>query len=152
MRQWSTHLRTDERLLMLRVVTVSLVAALCAGCSTIPARCGFADFGIGSSHMTSSIHVPFVLAELRGRFFPIFTDASSAWLDPADYRFQVNGPNGYSLLVPVAPDGTFHVRGLRPGRYCFHTASQYYQGYDGVIVIDSEAADATMVVKVDIGA
>ena len=129
-----------------------LVAALGSGCSTIPARCGPADFGIGAAHMTSTIHEPFVIAELRGRFFPIFTDASFPWIDPADYRFQVNGPNGYSLLVPVAPDGTFHVRGLRPGRYCFHTSSQYFQGYDGVIVIDSEATGATMVVNVDIGA
>ena len=43
-------------------------------------------FGIGSSHMTTSIHEPFVIAELRGRFFPIFTDASFPWVADIDSR------------------------------------------------------------------
>lgn len=102
--------------------------------------------------MTNTIEAPFVLRELRGRFV-LDGDASPAeWVDHSMLRFQVNGPRGVSIHVPVSPDGTFHLPGLRPGRYCFRTSSEYLQGYEGVIVIDPRASDVVMTIKVALGA
>lgn len=119
-----------------------------------PARCSNRDFSIGASHMTNTIREPFAARELRGRFVPDFTDDTTLeWIaDDHEFRFQINGPDGFSLQVPVARDGSFRVEGLRPGRYCFRTSSSLFQGHAGVIVIDPDAEDAPIEIGVMLGA
>lgn len=139
---------------MRQLAALACAAALLAGCRSTPARCGFADFPIGSSHMSNSIATPFVIRELRGRIIPRDAppDLSDWSWEGAAVRFQINGPNGFSLEVPVAHDGTFHVPNLRPGRYCFKTTSTHFQGYEGVIVIHPRAVAETMTIELAIGA
>jgi hypothetical protein len=105
--------------------------------------------------MTNVLPGTFVVRELRGRFVPDFVEG-----DPGDWihaenalRFQLNGPGGVTIFVPVASDGTFHVPNLRAGRYCFHTSSESIQGYEGVIVIDPRAnAARVLTIEVALGA
>jgi len=126
------------------ILTLIALTLLLASCTSTPARCQSGDFSIGSSHMTNILPGTFVVRELRGRFIPQFLDGEPGdWIHPENtIRFQLNGSNGVKIMVPVAPDGTFHVPNLRAGRYCFHTASEGLQGYEGVIVIDPRADDA----------
>lgn len=102
--------------------------------------------------MTNTIATPFVVRELRGRFVPSFTDDVRDWLHPqATIAFQLNGPNGRRIHVPVASDGRFQVAHLPAGRYCFHTSSDAFQGYDGVIIIDPRATEDFVTISVDLG-
>lgn len=62
--------------------------------------------------MTNPIEKPFVVAKLRGHFVPAYSDVTEAfpWIPAGDrFRLQMNGPNGFSIVVPVAPDGSFEV-------------------------------------------
>jgi hypothetical protein len=120
------------------VVSLTIVSS----CTTVqPARCAYADFSVGSSHMTNVLPGPFVVRELKGRFVPAFADEELGdWIsDENTIRLQVNGPGGMTLRVPVRPDGSFYVSDLPEGRYCFHSASEGLQGYEGTIVISSHA-------------
>lgn len=140
----------DRRFRLMLVLLMILVA-----CRTTPATCRYQDFSIGSSHMTNRLPTLFVVRELRGRFVPEFFDGEAGeWISQENtIRFQVNGPNGAVLSVPVAPDGRFHVPNLRPGTYCFHTASEGFQGYEGTIVIDPRApAERVVNIGVALGA
>jgi len=111
--------------------------------------CDRASFSIGHSHMTNPIRAPFIVRELRGRF--VFS-GEQIGVPGELLRFQVNGPGGRVIHVPVAEDGTFFVTNLPPGRYCFRTASEELQGYEGTIVIDPDAGRAEIVIAVAIGA
>ena len=115
------------------LVAVLLVIA----CKTAPAPCAWNDFTITVSHMTNEYKTPFVMRELRGRF-----RLGERPMPAGMMEFQVMGPRGFSMMVPLRPDGTFHVPGVPPGRYCFRTGSDQFQGYEGVIVIDPRADPA----------
>jgi hypothetical protein len=103
--------------------------------------------------MTNTIHTPFVVRALRGRFVPAFGAVDAGpWLSEGEIRFQVNGPNGRVIHIPVASNGTFHVKGVRPGSYCFQSSSELFQGYSGIIVIDPAAKERTIRINVSPGA
>jgi hypothetical protein len=130
------------------------IGVFLAGCgSAIPPRCGHGAFSIGASHMTNSIPTPFVVSELRGKLVPDFLEEQDVdWIPAGGMRFQVNGPDGAAIEVAVAADGSFHVPGIAPGRYCFRTSSQWFQGYEGVIVIDPRGPQKEIVLRVAMGA
>ena len=135
----------------LRSLPTLLLVIPLSRCVTAPARCATTDFSIGSSYMTATVRSPIVVAELKGQF--VLDSAGlprgAHWNDPADrFRFQMNGPNGLSFEVPVDSDGSFYAPGLRPGRYCFQTSSQHFQGYTGVVVIDPRASREPVIVQV----
>lgn len=136
------------RVLLSVVVSLTIVSS----CKTAqPARCAYADFSVGSSHMTNVLPRPFVVRELKGRFVPAFADEELGdWISGENtIRLQVNGPGGMVLRVPVRPDGSFYLPGLPEGRYCFHSASEGLQGYEGIVMISSRApVDALVLVEV----
>jgi len=102
--------------------------------------------------MTNTIARPFVVRELRGRFVPTFSTDTGEWMAAGAVRLQVNGPNGKTMLVPVAADGSFDGPRVAAGRYCFHSAASEFQGYEGVIVVDPSApAEDMVIVRVDLG-
>lgn len=105
--------------------------------------------------MTNVLPLPFVVREFAGRFVPVFTDEEPGdWISEENaIRLQINGPGGRTLRVPVRPDGSFRVTGLPDGRYCFHSASEGFQGYEGIVIISSRApVDAVVRVEVALGA
>lgn len=81
---------------------------------------------------------------------PKFTDATN-WNSGGLLHFQVVGPN-VVIEVPVSADGSFLVPRLRPGRYCFLTASELLQGYTGVIIVDPSARPSLVRIVIDSGA
>jgi len=122
------------------MICVAAIALTACSAGHAPARCSGADFAIGASHMTNTIASPFVVSEFRGRFVPTF-GAPGHWADTTGLiRMQLNGPNGLAREVAVQPDGSFDVPDLPTGTYCFHTSSTYFQGYDGVVIIDRSAS------------
>jgi hypothetical protein len=139
---------------MVRATLILTASLAVAACTTAPPRCAWADFSIGSSHMTEPVGEVFVVRELRGRFLPDFFDGEPGQWIGGDtmIRFQLNGPRNVSIHVPVAPDGTFRVADVRPGRYCFMTSSPGLRGYYGTIIIDPHAPAGTITIKVSIGA
>lgn len=136
---------------MLRFAGALVLATLLASCGTT--TCDRGAFSIGASHMTNPIRAPFVVRELRGRMVPDFTDQHDvAWVSEENFRFQLIGPDGAAILVRVAPDGRFSMPHLAPGRYCFRTSSEWFQGYEGVIIIDPHAPADEIVISVALGA
>lgn len=113
-----------------------------AACTLRPADCGPDAFSIPLSHMTNGIRRPFVVREVRGRF-TIAQDTE--WVAGIGYRFQINGPGGTTHFVRIADDGTFVLEGLAPGRYCFLTSSDGFQGYEGTIIIDPRADESAII-------
>lgn len=135
-----------------RALAVMAICTSVMGCRTTPpARCAYADFAVGSSHMTNVLPLPFVVREFAGRFVPAFTNEELGdWIfEENTIRLQINGPGGTTLRVPVRPDGSFRVTGLPDGRYCFHSASDGLQGYDGIVIISS-SAPVTAVIRVEV--
>jgi hypothetical protein len=100
--------------------------------------------------MTTYVDAPFVVPELRGR---LWIDEEGDWPAGIDYHLQVLGPDGVRQQVPIAVDGTFAMKNLRPGHYCFKTSGSEFQGYEGLITIDRRAPkDAEIEIKVAYGA
>lgn len=135
-----------------RFALIAVVAL--AACAHAPATCDFGSFHIKPSWETVEVAQPFVVRELRGRFVLEHDESGAAWsVGETAYAFELHGADGFTMNVPVAPDGSFAVASLRPGRYCFRTGSSFFSGYSGTIVIDPHApADATIRLDVKLGA
>ena len=136
-----------------RTQTLLLASTLCSwSCISTPAICR--SFAIPASHMTNRISQPFVVRDFVGRVLPAEHEAESEqWpYGTLPFNFEVHGPNGLTVNVSVEADGTFRLPGLRSGKYCFRTSSEYLQGYEGTVIIDRAAdPNATIEFRVALG-
>ena len=100
------------------------------------AQCDLRSFTAPPSHMTNQLSQPFVVRQFRGRFLD-----SEGVFPNEEFVFELHGPDGLSVRLPIASDGSFEAKKLRPGRYCFQTSSPSFQGWSGTVIIDEHAPE-----------
>lgn len=124
---------------------------LFVGCTPTNSACTAVVSGwiLPPAHVTNRVPAAFVVPQLRGRILPPEHDA---WNGPAPVRLEIQRDGLSFGEIAVAPNGTFSSE-LPAGAYWFHLTSQYFQGYEGTIVVTSSAPkDAEVIIRVEYGA
>lgn len=111
------------------------------------AQCDIWSFSAVPQNTLLQLSQPFVVRQFRGRFL----DAEGVFPDD-DFVFELHGPDGLSMRLPIASDGSFEAKKLRPGRYCFQMSSPSFQGWTGIVIIDEHApAENTIELPLKLG-
>lgn len=91
-----------------------------------------------TEHIITHLKHPFVVREVRGTILRAVGDKSPL----AKVLFELRGPGDRQAIqsATTAPDGTFRITGVRPGKYLFKATTSGFQSIVGEVIVSSKAA------------
>lgn len=91
-----------------------------------------------TEHIITHLKHPLVVREVGGTILRAVGDKSPL----ANVLFELRGPGDHQTIqsATTAPDGTFRITSVRPGKYLFKATASGFQSIVGEVIVSPKAA------------
>ncbi len=135
--------RRERELVNLRIFLIA-GALLGASCRHVPPRCKYNDFlPRPYDHIAEAVG-PFEVKSFHGQVTS--KDIVDPWPAQLDGQFEIHGPDGFVVTVPVRQGGVFEYN-LRPGAYCFKLSALGFRSTTGTVTVSPRASEQAIIIS-----